>query len=513
LLDGRKAEQAEITQLLGFGPALFRHAVVFGQESLERFARAEQGAAMRMLDEIQGVSFREALDRAKAWRDEWQRKANALVADATVLTARQAMAARQAGELEAARASFDRDRRAVVEELHRQLGDAEIAVGAAETALAETRRRIQEAKRLKEKLARLDELRAELDSITKEVDRLAFVRDRERDAAKSGAEALSALLGRGKCPTCRQSFEGAGGKAVRQAFRADLEAAQKRVRDAENALVAPQERSRKKAAEIERHLKALGKLTQEQLALAARDADDRLVDWAAEALARARQETARLAEKVVSEQGQTWDGQAALDAAARDRDEAAVALAENAREQTKAAATVRAAEYWVEAFGDRGLRSLLFDSVAGFLNERTAHHLAVLAAGEAAVEMSALKPLKGGTVREGLTTAVRWDWGAGTYAGNSSGQGGRVDLAQFMAIQDLAEQRSARPFPLRVFDEPEAHFDARGKEILAGWIAREARRRGTAFVTTHDADLLGALEPDREWVVVLDRDGARVETS
>ena len=153
----------------------------------------------------------------------------------------------------------------------------------------------------------------------------------------------------------------------------------------------------------------------------------------------------------------------------------------------------------------------MFDSVAHFLNERLAAHLEVLGAGEGAVALSALSALKKGGTREKMSVSASWDGGAGTYAACSAGQTRRIDLALFGAIQDLAERRSARPFPLRIWDEAGDSLDSRGKELFAEWVRREARQRGTGFVVTHDREFGEMLQPDHVWTVVMDDGGSRVE--
>jgi len=509
LLDGRKAEQAEVTQLLGYGPALFRNAIVFGQETFERFARADQGSAMKMLDEIQGVSFKEALDRAKAWRDEWQRRIFDLTREASRLETQRTSAERQIVELEAAYKSFAADKAARIAAAEARARAAQRRFDDAAARLAALLGKASAAKRLREKWERVRAVKAEYEALHAaqvEADRqvgLALAKIEEL------GEQVEALVHDGVCPTCRGDVSDAG--VVRRRFSPDLKRAQARRAQAEVAAAAACKAERAKAAELERHLKSLPGVTEQTVAAMEAEAGEAAVRRAEAEKSQAGMDLAAAKQAVETERGARWDGQAALAAVHKERTDAERALAVNVKDQAKATATVRAAEYWVEAFGDRGLRSLLFDSVAGFLNERVAHHLAILAAGEAEVEISALRPLKGGAVKEQLTTAVRWAWGAGVYGGSSAGQGSRVDLAQFAALQDLAERRSARPFPLKIFDEPECHVDARGKEILAGWIMREARQRGTAFVTTHDSDLLGALTTDGEWVVILDKDGSRVE--
>ena len=174
---------------------------------------------------------------------------------------------------------------------------------------------------------------------------------------------------------------------------------------------------------------------------------------------------------------------------------------------------VALAEYWVEAFGDRGIRSMLVDGVADFINERLAAHLEQLACGEATVRMSAQTELKKGGARERISFATEWAWGGAGPSDGSGGQDRRRDLAVFAAVQDLAESRSARPFPLKVWDEPGDNLDARGQELFLRWVETEARRRGTGLLITHSEGIASQADPDCVWTIVLDRGGARVEVS
>jgi len=78
------------------------------------------------------------------------------------------------------------------------------------------------------------------------------------------------------------------------------------------------------------------------------------------------------------------------------------------------------------------------------------------------------------------------------------------------SIQDLAEARSARPFPLKIFDEPFDNLDARGQEMAISWVKKQAKERGTALLMTHNESLSALSEPDVIWTVVLDENGATV---
>jgi Fe-S cluster assembly ATPase SufC len=127
--------------------------------------------------------------------------------------------------------------------------------------------------------------------------------------------------------------------------------------------------------------------------------------------------------------------------------------------------------------------------------------------------MSATTDLKKGGARERISFKAEWAWGGDGPLDGSGGQDRREDLALFAAVQDLAESRSARPFPIKVWDEPGDSLDTRGQELFAAWVKAESRRRGTGLLITHSETLAGLIEPDHTWVVVMDKNGATVEVS
>jgi len=504
--------QVKVDQLVGFGPATFRNAVVFGQGTFERFAQADQSVQMKMLDEIQGCDFRAALDRAKAWRDEWNRKLNALIGDATVLVSRKAGAERVREELISARMQF-RDGKAS------RVKEAEIRVKAAEAAVADATQRVNDrereaagAKGLAEKWARLQDLERQVADVARDLEREKDKVDQARDAVEERCGAVDALVQEGRCPTCRRAIEGKAEIAkVRKAFAPDLKATQDALAEADSRSSGVAHAYKECVAVLERHKKAVPGLTVDVVAKA--QVAERTLAEGRQA-AEGEQERLLVARTVLTtERGARWEGEAVLAAAEKEIADAEEGLKRNGDEQAKAQRTIAAAEYWVEAFGDRGLRSLLFDSVAGFLNERVVAHLEVLTAGEAQVEVSAQTALKSGAMKEKLSIGASWAWGAGSYAAGSAGQDRRIDLALFAALQDLAESRSARPFPLRIYDEPFDALDSRGKEVSVSWVRRETIKRGTVFLVTHSEELAGMTNPDQVWTVVLDRDGSRVEVS
>lgn len=517
--------QEKIIQRLGFGLRTFKNAVVFGQGNFDRFAAADQDEKMRMLDEIQGVDFRDALARARDWRRDLQEKLAKATKDRESAEARIEEVARSVEALRLARDGYEEEKRRRVHSLRGALAEVEQAVVQAvlEVKNAEIERRVLVG--IVAEQGKLEGLRERLLSAAAD---LAGKQAAERDACSASDDltaSVADLLKEGSCPSCRQAVKSRR-KTVAKLFEGDLVRLRQAAVTAERervqstiahegvdglhraqfaallSLMPPERRLRNEVSDVVRYVAFLDGRCSAQ-AVARRAADLRQAEVK---LGEARHAVEE------AERGR-WSGQASLDDAENSLANLRISVATMTSRESKVARAVAMSEYWVEAFGDRGIRSMLVDGVADFVNERLAAHLEVLTCGEATIRMSATTALKKGGVREGISLATEWSWGgAGPFDG-SGGQDRRKDLALFAAVQDLAESRSARPFPIKVFDEPFDALDARGKETACAWVRGIARERGTALLVTHDEQVAALAEPDQVWTVVMTKEGSHVEVS
>ena len=508
--------QKRIEQRLGFGVRTFKNAVVFGQGTFERFAQADQAEQMRMLDEIQGVDLREVLRRTKEWRGQLAEKLSATQHEDSLARDRASMAEVSVRDLQSARAGFDAVKKERLEALEARMSAAGALVKSAR----------EDLRRAEGDAAALAEIGGEVEAEEALAERCRGLCRALDEAARNSVAArtthldlvgrLEALLEEGECPSCRQPVKSRR-KAIQALFSKEIDAL------AGAALAASSSESKaldeaglvatEHLAQTERvaKLTPAGQTAARYLALL----EERCSERASRRRTEVEVAATRVLDAVARERGveeeREWDGAAALEAAqgslasARESSRAAAARVE------KIQAAVALAEYWVEAFGDRGIRSMLVDGVADFINERLAAHLEQLACGEATVRMSAQTELKKGGARERISFATEWAWGGAGPSDGSGGQDRRRDLAVFAAVQDLAESRSARPFPLKVWDEPGDNLDARGQELFLRWVETEARRRGTGLLITHSEGIASQADPDRVWTIVLGRGGARVE--
>jgi DNA repair exonuclease SbcCD ATPase subunit len=508
--------QKRIDDRLPWGPSTFRNAIVFGQGNFDRFASASQEEQIRMLDEIQGVDFSGPLAAAKAWGAGAKQRVDSLAAKLSGDEGAMGRLTRTVSDLAQARERHEADRDARLRDLRGQRAGLVAKRDQAHKALEDLGPKARRVEELRGVLAKLADAKAVADSAARDLQIAVRASTQAMEFHSTQRARLEELLKAGACPTCRAKFTPRLAGAVRGAYEPEMAEALVALQDREGG-ARDAERAQQAAA---RHLASWAKQWPvefkdrgaAQAYLSALETREGPL-----ALSLAQQQYEQLGEQVDRqdadlrrEEGRSWDSQAALDRARADLAGVEAAISEGRTALDRARRTVQVAEYWGAAFGDRGIRSLMVDSVADFLGEHLAEHLAVLSAGEATAEVSATSTTKGGKVREDLTITPTWQDGA-RGAGASGGQNRRVDLAVFAALQDLAESRSASPFPFRVYDEPLDNLDQRGKEILGQWLQHQARTRGTVFVTTHSEEMEGLLDPDEVITVAVDDAGSRVE--
>lgn len=513
--------QEKIEQRLGFGLRTFKNAVVFGQGRFERFSQADQAEQMRMLDEIQGIDFKDWLARAKAWRDDLQDRLSDAESEAEAL-------GRERLSLVEARAAFEKQRDGFVKAAAERVTklEADLEMSARRRSLAEV-----EIVAAAESAKALVVLRVEI-AREEELDPTALFQkafDLEAEWSKAkGSEAdllerLDNLVSQSACPTCSQPVK-TRKKAVLKLFEPEIrrlrssaekaEKAWKEAADDYNEAVVTHARQVTKVAKLIPGSNSADQWKPRQyLAVLEERCGAKQAQLRLGVVRQAEQEIAKVKAEIESARSEKWSGQRTLDEYRAKSAEADRRQVDVGATHVKLVGAVELAGYCVEALGDRGVRSMLADGVADYLNGRIAAHLEVLACGEASNRMSTQTELKKGGARERISFRPAWSWGGDGAGTGSGGQDRRMDLATFAAAQDLAESRSARPFPVKVFDEPFDALDGRGMELAAEWIRRQARDRGTVLLITHSREMEALVDPDETWTVVLDEGGARVEVS
>ncbi len=133
-------------------------------------------------------------------------------------------------------------------------------------------------------------------------------------------------------------------------------------------------------------------------------------------------------------------------------------------------------DFWYEGYM-RQIKDFCFRKSLAYLNERLEYFAGEITKGDIAIR-----------IKDDLTLEVLVKSGAKKYILASAGQEKRVDICVALALQSMAEDGYQRT-NLSVFDEFDASLDKTGLEILIDFLQREASRKGTVVVISHNTHL------------------------
>lgn len=158
---------------------------------------------------------------------------------------------------------------------------------------------------------------------------------------------------------------------------------------------------------------------------------------------------------------------------------------EHKQKMEKTEKKIEQLEFWVSAYGTKGVRSYLIDTALPFLNERAEHYATILTDGTATIEFRTQSKQKNGAIVDRFEVAVNNKYGASNYKGNSGGEKAKVDLCVGLALQDLVMSRSKTRLNVAFFDECFDRLDEAGVERAVNVLQEVAKERESVFVVTH----------------------------
>lgn len=109
-------------------------------------------------------------------------------------------------------------------------------------------------------------------------------------------------------------------------------------------------------------------------------------------------------------------------------------------------------KFWEEGFSNRGLKSLIIESVIPQMN-KSANLYSKALGGRFDISFSSQKAIKSGELREKFNIEVFNKIGSEFYEGNSNGERRVVDSIVMMVLGDLAASRSSNKFSMLVLDD------------------------------------------------------------
>jgi len=148
-------------------------------------------------------------------------------------------------------------------------------------------------------------------------------------------------------------------------------------------------------------------------------------------------------------------------------------------------------QFWVNAFGDNGIKSFIFDVICSSLTEKSNAYLNKLSDGEIAVSFDTQKKLKSGEVREKFDCQVITDGQAVEYKAYSGGEKTRISRAVDLGLSGIMSDNYGSDFNFLVMDEQDIYLDDSGRKRYME-LLRELSKTKSVYVIAHDAKLKAA---------------------
>ena len=197
----------------------------------------------------------------------------------------------------------------------------------------------------------------------------------------------------------------------------------------------------------------------------------------------------RREEEIQEIENSTFDGEILLETNKNRRKEIQESVQEVKKEIKKMEVDVSYYEFWVKGWGNKGLKSYIFDLVTPYLNQRANYYSTILTNGEIEILFSTQKELKNGDMSENFSVSGVNKFGSNVYLGNSSGERQRVDLCIALALQDLAKSRNSIAVNFAVFDEICTYMDSEGLSRTCELLNLLSDKGKCIFNVTHRDEL------------------------
>jgi DNA repair exonuclease SbcCD ATPase subunit len=468
--------QEIVERILGCTMQTFMSSVVFGQDAAYKFSSLTDKQQKDILDEVLGVErFAEACNVARSQLAVGEASVDVAQRDLEKATEAYDVAASDVEDLTEKRDSFDSEHKKKIAAEQERLDKAKAILKKfkkSEVDLGELRVKLAYQKATVDQLSKAIEART-----TNVIDAKA-----KRSSAKQMIEDARAHVKRhekvvGECPTCGQKVDTTQGERVLADYKKKLILAEKAFKDVDAACIDIQSQ----------HDEANVKLTDARERVSKIHDEIQEVVNADAALVQARDLVDSQKARIQELEMQTNPFGALVKKAKdrKDRHAAEVKLlgARVSEEEEK----LGKFKFWVDAFGAKGLRSLLLDTSLPILNDEAQRISRAITGGSISIEFSATSDLKSGKSIDRFEVRVDNKHGAGNYQGNSAGEKAKVDLCVGLAQQRLVASRSKASFNIVFLDEVFDHLDQAAHERIVDVLSEIDKE--SVFVISHNEDL------------------------
>jgi DNA repair exonuclease SbcCD ATPase subunit len=176
-------------------------------------------------------------------------------------------------------------------------------------------------------------------------------------------------------------------------------------------------------------------------------------------------------------------------------------------EVEEAEAQMQALEFWVQGFGNQGLKSFMIEAELPEINKRATYYAQRLLGSGARVRLSATSKLKTKDLtKEQLSVEGSIPGLTNSYAGASKGQRKRMDLSLLLAFRETVAKRDAKAFQQLFADEIFDGLDKTGAECVVA-LLKETASECPVMLVTHDS----RIKPVADRLVTVVHDGSRAK--
>lgn len=147
-------------------------------------------------------------------------------------------------------------------------------------------------------------------------------------------------------------------------------------------------------------------------------------------------------------------------------------------------------DFWINAFGDSGIKSFVFDLICSNLTNRANGYLNLLSGGAFAISFDTQKLTKSGEIREKFDCVVSKDDQKVDYASCSGGEKRRISLAVDMALSSIMSDYHGSKFNVVCFDEQDGFLDTQGRKHYLNLLKTISKEKAV-FVVAHDNEFKG----------------------
>lgn len=180
---------------------------------------------------------------------------------------------------------------------------------------------------------------------------------------------------------------------------------------------------------------------------------------------------------------------------AEKKSQAGVALQKAREKVAKAEEECAYPTYLAKMFGNSGLPSFLFDTVAPELTERTNEWLSILSDGYLRVEFDTQSTLKSGAVRDKFSTTT---FVGGDDSPTSGGESKKIAIASRIGMLFTACAREGSGMDLIILDEILDGLDDIGQSRVESLLLKLREQRGSVYVITHETGMTEIFEKSLE---------------